>query len=332
MLAVPPSRWCLLFLPALLSCLDAAAPQAKAEGDTADVSGGFGGRPTDPEQSQLGGSGGRSAAGTMVSNDSGSGPEDRDAAAILPSSSALDAASDPRPRLPVDAAVLDPGPASVAACKDGKSAVCIDFEDKVLGKWKASGAGVAVATTKAAHGTSALYLPGLVPGKTTAITTTDMGGITNVMYGRFYLYLEPAAPNGHGALLEAFDQAGNWYELGFQFSNFHGNWHPTGGASERWMNSKVPIPGSKWSCVEFLFDGSVPAVTKIWSDDVEVKYNQVAKAPELAVVTQFKRVSIGFFPFHGTSIAKYEGVDPPALTEMWIDDIALDSKRIGCIR
>jgi hypothetical protein len=225
------------------------------------------------------------------------------------------------------------GPSSLAGCKDPSYPVCVDFETRSLpAAWRAQGTGVAVSTGKAAHGEAALHIGNVAPFATRTIVTSQLAGVGSVMWGRFYLYASPGMPNGHGAMVMATDQAGNWYELGFQFGAYHGNWHPPAGVPERWMNSKVMIPGDKWTCVEFQFDGATPAVTKIWSDGVEVKYSQAASSPALVAVQSWRRLEVGFKAFHGTSIKSYEGMDPPALMEMWIDDLAIDGKRIGCIK
>jgi hypothetical protein len=164
------------------------------------------------------------------------------------------------------------------------------------------------------------------------ISTTQLGRITSVIWGRFYLQVTPGAPNGHGALVYAWDQSNNFYEVGFQFGAYHGNWHVPAGVPERWMNSRHKIPGDRWVCVEFLFDGAGRAPTKIWSDGVEVVFHQSATSPAIAAVQQFRRVDIGFHTVHGTSLSSYEGSTAPATTDAWIDDIALDTKRIGCVR
>ena len=48
-------------------------------------------------------------------------------------------------------------------------------------------------------------------------------------------------------------------------------------------------------------------------------------------VTAFKKIEIGFRPFHSLSLTSYDGQNPPLMTDMWIDDVAFDTKRIGCI-
>ncbi len=255
-------------------------------------------------------------------------------AAKMPGIDASVAVTDTAARVPSparDAQAIDQLPLPVVTCAAGTAAVCLDFETgKLPAAWRRSSGAPVVETGQAARGQYALHLPALVPKKSHSIITSQLGTITNVMYGRFRLFMMPGAPNGHGAMVRGVDQANNWYEVGFQFSSFHGNWHPPEGVPERWMDSKTKIPGGKWTCVEFLFDGATPAVTKIWSDGTEVTYYQSAKTPGPLVVEKFKQVEIGFIPYHGTSLKDYEGDLAPAISDMWIDDVVLDGKRIGC--
>jgi hypothetical protein len=51
------------------------------------------------------------------------------------------------------------------------------------------------------------------------------------------------------------------------------------------------------------------------------------------LITQFDKLTIGFTPYAGLGIAPmpYGNSNDPVLTDMWLDDIAFDTKRIGCI-
>jgi hypothetical protein len=208
-----------------------------------------------------------------------------------------------------------------AGCAASNYAVCLDFESGKDPKW--TGIGTNVQMGQAAHGDYAFHGP-----PKSQLTLTQLGSITNVMWGRFYLHMTPGAPQGHGELVGAFDQANNWYELGFEFNGLQGNWHGNGG--EKYMRSKPPVP-DKWVCVEFEFDGATPAVAQIWMDGVAVMFYDVSNLAGPSKVTKFTKFEIGYNPYHGTSLMNYEGNTPPAMTDMWIDDIALDTKRIGCI-
>jgi hypothetical protein len=65
-------------------------------------------------------------------------------------------------------------------------------------------------------------------------------------------------------------------------------------------------------------------------DGVPVVYSMVASSPTIAKTTKFSLFQIGLTPYHGFSTVDYEGNAMP-MTDMWLDDIALDTKRIGCI-
>ena len=162
------------------------------------------------------------------------------------------------------------------------------------------------------------------------ISTTSLGAITNVAWGRFYLHMTPKAPVGHGAMVMLFDQpgrGGNWYEVGFEYNALQGNWHGNGG--EKYMHTKMLLP-DKWVCVEFFADGANAAPIKLWMDGVPVVYSDVAGSPSISKTTKFANFTIGLTPYHGLSTINYEGNVMP-MTDMWIDDIALDTQRVGCI-
>jgi hypothetical protein len=210
-----------------------------------------------------------------------------------------------------------------AGCAQNNYPVCMDFETLPDAKW--TGVGANVQMGKAAHGNAAFHGP---PNST--ISTTNLGTITNVAWGRFYLHMTPAAPVGHGAIVMLFDQPGrngNWYEVGFEFNALQGNWHGNGG--ERYMRTKMLLP-DKWVCVEFFADGANAAPIQLWMDGVPVVYSDVAPSPTILKTTKFANFTIGLTPYHGFSTINYEGNVMP-MTDMWIDDIALDTQRIGCI-
>ena len=190
----------------------------------------------------------------------------------------------------------------------------------------------AIAMGNAAHGMYAFHYP---PGG--LLTTTHLGTITNVMWGRMYLHMHPTAPGGHGELLGAYDQAGNWYELGWQFNGLLGNWHGDGG--EKPVRGHPNLP-DKYVCVEFLFDGSTAAMPRIWMDGQEVEYYMLSTAKGPEIVKQFVKVEVGYRDFAGPSLdlgpdggpnGAYGGNAAPIETDTWIDDLALDVKRVGCI-
>jgi hypothetical protein len=213
-------------------------------------------------------------------------------------------------------------PTASAGCDQSPYALCLDFEKGMDPKWTGITANN-VQVGKAAHGNGAFHGP---PGS--MLTTTQLGSITDIVWGRFYLRMTPGAPVGHGEMVGVYDQANNWYELGFEFNGLQGNWHGNGG--EKYMRTKTKIPDA-YSCIEFLFDGAAPKVAQIWQDGVEIQYYDVSNLMGPNKVTAFKKIEIGFRPFHSLSLTSYDGQNPPLMTDMWIDDVAFDTKRIGCI-
>ena len=261
-----------------------------------------------------GGAGGGAGAGSGGGLGSGGASGGGDAAVDAP------AIGDGEPD---DKPTGDGGSGRAGSCAQNNYPVCMDFETLPDAKWKGIGANVQLG--KAAHGNAAFHGP---PSST--ISTTSLGPITNVAWGRFYLHVTPKAPVGHGAMVMLFVQpgtSGNWYEVGFEYNALQGNWHGNGG--ERYMHTKMLLP-DKWVCVEFFADGANAAPIQLWMDGVPIVYSDGATSPTISKTTKFANFTIGLTPYHGLSTVNYEG-DVMPMTDMWIDDIALDTQRIGCI-
>ena len=234
----------------------------------------------------------------------------------------------------VDRASADGAPIATAGCAQNQYPVCMDFETLPDAKWTGIGANVQTGGGKAAHGNGTFHGP-----PSTVITTTDLGTITNVLWGRFYLHTTPKAPYGHGAIVQLYDGPnGNWYEVGFEYNGLQGNWHGPGG--ERYMRTSAPTANKsglmgvsipdQWVCVEFFADGANAAPVQIWMDGVLLPYVDSAKAPTVLKTNKFGTFKIGLTPYHELSMVGYGGNVMP-MTDMWIDDVALDTQRIGCI-
>ncbi len=247
------------------------------------------------------------------------------------------------------------GGAGALGCAASAHPVCVDFESGKLdagwslGSNNSAGTSAKVESGQAAHGMYALHLTGFHMGTSTLIHTTQLGDIKDVMWGRYYLYMDPGAPTGHGGMVRAFDVAKDWYELGFEYNSFLGNWHPAtpnaGGWIERAMRTHDTITGKSWVCVEFQFDGAKPEVAQIWYDGKQVSYYSVISYCEkgngpgsgcevtLTQANQFASFDIGVEFYHGTSLAPdmWSGDGPPTITDAFIDDLALDTERIGCL-
>jgi hypothetical protein len=218
------------------------------------------------------------------------------------------------------------GPTVVAGCSQNSYPLCIDFESGIDKAVWTGGTDGAVSMADKAHGQYSYH----AYKNAGVLTTTKFGRITNVLWSRFYLRMTPGAPGGHGNILGAYEGE-RWYELGWQFNGLMGVWHWPGG--ENPLRSHPDIV-DKWYCVESVFDGTKPEMQRWYVDGKEVEYYMGEpnnKKPDL--IQQFTKITIGFTTYAGLGLAKepYGNNDPPVLTDMWLDDIAFDVKRIGCI-
>jgi hypothetical protein len=228
----------------------------------------------------------------------------------------------------------DAGPVTTAGCAGKDYQLCIDFESGIDTNMWTGGSANAIVTTHPAHGTHSYRL---YPNGGSLLKSAKLGTITNQMWGRFYVHFDPGAPGGHGNIVGAFDNAtngGNWYEMGWQFDAMMGVFHLASGA-EKALRSTPLLLDNKWHCVEFLFDASAGGnMPKWWLDGTEVSYYMPTGGPTPIALT-FKRVEVGFTPYAGLGLKMPDGkgdqTETRVLMEMWLDDVAFDSKRIGCI-
>ena len=188
--------------------------------------------------------------------------------------------------------------------------------------------------THSAHGTHSYHLYTSV-GKVTAgrLLSKTVGTIKNQVWARFYIHFSPGAPGGHGNIIAAYDKSGSWYELGYQFDGMMGVWH--GGGGENPLRS-MPLIVDQWYCIEAYFDGTaVGMAPRWWIDGSEAQYYMPGGGPKIAGATQFTRMEAGFTPYASLDLKMPDGrgdqTETRVLTDLWIDDIAFDTQRIGCI-
>ena len=318
-----PALWMLCLT---MSCTAEQAPpqQGSAVGAMAAGGGGASGRPMDPSPSGLGGAGVDAATprgGQTSDGGSNAGLTDG-ATADVPSGEAA-------------------GSTSTAGCAHHNYQVCIDFESGIDTTVWNGGTPGSIVTSDAAHGTHSYRLRGSANCAADAkgcepaggrLTTTKVGTIKNQVWSRFYIHFKPGAPGGHGNILAAYDEGGRWYEIGYQFDGIMGVWH--GGGGETPLRS-MPLIVDRWYCVEAYFDGATAAMPRWWIDGTEAAYYMPGGGPKVAMATQFARLEAGLSPYAGFGLRMPDGkgdqTETRVLTDLWIDDIAFDTQRIGCI-
>jgi hypothetical protein len=221
-----------------------------------------------------------------------------------------------------DAAPVDAGP-GIPSCAG--TIFCDNFESytgKPGGPWTvsngAAGSSLVVDTTRPYSGTKSVHVKSgaAVPltggDDMTMKSTTGLPVAGNHVFGRAMMYLQGPWPTTHVRLIGMQDTVPyHGYMI-----NAHTNWSLEALVDNGGGGGKAPIVTDKWVCVEWEYNApSGGAVTThLWLGGTEV----------LPVTSGFPQVAM-FNLWLGYTTA----VTRP-LAEMWIDDVALAGKRIGC--
>jgi len=213
---------------------------------------------------------------------------------------------------------------------DATLPLCESFENGLDGNlWKTTMAGdatVSVDSTHAARGTKALHVKTVAGGGSNFAyikETKTFPATNNVLYGRMFVWFEDAlTTDGHFSLAEG---AGTGtpavIRFGGQFKAFGVG--TDGGSSGDWTDSDRTklVPTQTWICAEFEFDG--PNNTfHVWWDDMErpMLITGASKHTSFTMPT-FNSLWFGWW--------MYNLAEPQ---EIWIDEIAVDYKPIGCAK
>jgi hypothetical protein len=254
--------------------------------------------------------------------------------------------------------IVDGAPVTTAGCANHNYPLCLDFESPVDTTVWTGGNANAIETTEVAHGTHAYHLysmAGMPAGG--VFVTSKLGTLKDQIWGRFYVHFSPGPPGNHGNLIGASDGVfcagcpgsnynGNWYEIGWQFDGIMGDFHLVNNA-ERPMRS-LPYLVDRWYCIEFFINGQVKGNERWWIDGAEAKYYTPQAGiccaatdpttPESVLIPQFKSITVGWTPYSGYALmlpdqkaGPNEIINTAFLKDAWIDDVAFDTQRIGCI-
>ena len=253
--------------------------------------------------------------------------------------------------------IVDGAPVTTAGCANHNYPLCIDFENGLdTAVWGTNANANAIETTEVAHGTHAyhLYSSDKPTPQGGTMVAKNLGPITSQIWGRFYVHFSPGPPGNHGNLIGASDGVwcqgcpgsnynGNWYEIGWQFDGIMGDFHLENNA-ERPLRS-LPYLVDRWYCIELFIDGTVKGNERWWIDGAEAQYYTPQAGvccaatnpttPESVLIPQFKSITVGWTPYSGLGLMlpdQNKIVDSRMLNDAWIDDVAFDTQRIGCIQ
>jgi polysaccharide lyase-like protein len=191
--------------------------------------------------------------------------------------------------------------------------------------WVTTSSGDGTATVDdmhAARGSKALHVKTSGTGHAYITEKKSFPVVGNNLYGRMFVWFEDdITTTGHFSLAEGAGTGnGALIRFGGQFKEFGVG--TDGGSSGDWTDhDSVTVPSKQWLCVEFQFQGS-SNMFHVWSDDVpRTALDTGANKHNNFVMPQFTSLWFGWWMYNAT--------EPQ---ELWIDEIAVDSKPIGCTK
>jgi hypothetical protein len=217
-------------------------------------------------------------------------------------------------------------------CGDPDIWVCDGFESGAIDPalWTentSNGATVTVDTEHVGRGTYALHAHTGGEGAVAYVTTgKPFPAPANSFYGRALVWIAraptanfnivssrgPGATYNLGGVMKPWGSADGDHTFRFQY-------HPLDAPSI----SKTQYALKKWQCWEWHYQGTDPSALRFWVDGQELKDMGVDGGTDAGPWTapQFDSVHIGFGHGHPEPAAGYD---------VWIDEVALGGKRLGC--
>jgi len=213
---------------------------------------------------------------------------------------------------------------------DATLPLCESFENGLDGNlWKTTKAGDATVTVDevhAARGTKALHVKTVAGGGSNFAyikETKTFPATNNVLYGRMFVWFEDAlTTDGHFSLAEG---AGTGtpavIRFGGQFKAFGVG--TDGGSSGDWTDSDRTklVPTQTWICAEFQFDGPTNTFNVWWDDMARPMLTSGPSKHATFTMPTFNSLWFGWW--------MYNLAEPQ---DIWIDEIAVDYKPIGCTK
>lgn len=118
-----------------------------------------------------------------------------------------------------------------------------------------------------------------------------------------------------------------YYRYGGQYNTrFMANYDSGPAASDCWRHSTTTIPMNKWACVEWQFDGPTNTL-RFWLDGKALD-DLTVMAKGDGCISQGTMGNWYAPAFNAVRMGWEHYQQGPG--EIWIDDVALDGKRIGC--
>jgi hypothetical protein len=233
-------------------------------------------------------------------------------------------------------------------CADAGVQLCEDFETGSLNTaiWKVSGTTPVIDGMQHARGAKALHITQTGDGLSYIKETTTFPEPNNTYFGRVFVYFKslpipPGMTYAHWTMLAASGTGvPGEIRVSGQLQNGKnlfgvGTDNRTDGGSGDWTNSDndpkgapVAVPLDTWLCIEWMHKGDTNE-TAFWWDDVA----HPSLSTTAAVVHGGNPGNPYLLPeFNQLWIGWQEYQTSTEIFESWIDEIAIDKQRIGCVQ
>ena len=229
-------------------------------------------------------------------------------------------------------------------CAAANVALCEDFESGTLDSttWKVSGTAPVIDTVQAARGSHALHVHLTANGASYIKETKTFPALAGGYYGRAFIYFAhlPTTASMTYAHWTAFASTTSIGEIRVsgQLQNGKNLWGvgtdsgSNAGGTGDWTNSDNDpvgspraVPTGEWMCIEWQHD-STNDVTKLWWDATE--------HPSLATTATMHGGNSNPYALPDLTAAWFGWQEYQTSTEefeLWVDEIAVDAQRIGCV-
>jgi hypothetical protein len=232
-------------------------------------------------------------------------------------------------------------------CANAGVQLCEDFESGMINPaiWTVAGDKPVVDTMQHARGTHAMHITKAGNGLSSIVEKTTFPEPNNTYYGRLFVYFKslpyPTAdggmsfahwtmvggngtPNGEIRVSGDLGPKGNLWGVGTD--------NQTATGTGDWTNSDndpnghpTAIPENQWLCIEWMHKGDTNETQFWWDATLHPSLSTTASMhggnSNPFLLPQFTQVWIGWDEYQ-TNTETFE---------MWIDEIAIDSRRIGCV-
>ena len=232
-------------------------------------------------------------------------------------------------------------------CGSAGVLLCDDFESGTIDSsiWEAHSSGTmpTIDGTRAARGSRALHVRGANNGFAYILERKTFPVPNDTYYGRMFVWLSllPTAPDwAHWNLVEA---AGTGTPAVVRVG---GQWNPftqkslfgqgsDNGPTGDWTNldgdpaaAPVPVPVQSWVCLEWMHNGAANETRFYWDATEHPSLHATGTMHggdqgQVYDLPSFTSVWVGWWFYQGNTLNQ--------TFDVWIDEVAIDKERIGCV-